>query len=547
MVITLKWIYKVKLDELGGILKNKAQLVARGYHQEEGIDFEESFTPVARLEAIKIFLAFAAHMNMVVYQMDVKTTFRNGNLREEVYISQPDGFVDPDNLNYVYKLKKALYGLKQAPRAWAHTLPRLDVTSTFRLAHARWTLPSRFSDALIAFAVADLAVFKIKDVATSDGDHSLTTYGLDSENSNVLCNKMHIPRAATNVQTLQVVRIMSITKEQQQALDDALVPREQRVTIGSCNTSIKQTFMPRTYLFNVAWDNMLLICPKLPGQRAQILWGLYHQEKVDYVYLLWEDLTNPFQKKNKVDWHMANDDPILTTMRFIHQHETVQKLCSSQVSLDDEEQAQAKVNEEDSFHPRVQIPSYVESTDDDNNDEEVQGANTKEEEMVEEVTHEEDKANELYRDVNVNLEGRDTIMIDAPLANVQATQETKDTHVILTAPIIPEGQQQSSFVSSSFISNMLNPRPDTCIDLIFNTEATLLVDVPVITIAEPPLVFATTLPPPLTPLITHMQQTSFPIPTTAPSTSLKDLPNFSSLFGFDHRLKTLETDFFEFK
>ncbi|GJU66270.1 retrovirus-related pol polyprotein from transposon TNT 1-94 [Tanacetum coccineum] len=108
LVITLKWVYKVKLDELGGILKNKARLVARGYRQEEGIDFEESFAPVARLEAIRIFLAFAAHMNMVVYQMDVKTAFLNGNLREEVYVSQSDGFVDPDKPNYVYKLKKGL-------------------------------------------------------------------------------------------------------------------------------------------------------------------------------------------------------------------------------------------------------------------------------------------------------------------------------------------------------------------------------------------------------------------------------------------------------
>ncbi|GJS93937.1 retrovirus-related pol polyprotein from transposon TNT 1-94 [Tanacetum coccineum] len=118
MVVTLKWIYKVKLDELGGILKNKARLVACGYRQEEGIDFEESFAPVARSEAIRIFLAFVAHMNMVVYQMDVKTAFLNGNLREEVHVSQPDGFVDPDNPNHVYKLKKALYGLKQAPHAW---------------------------------------------------------------------------------------------------------------------------------------------------------------------------------------------------------------------------------------------------------------------------------------------------------------------------------------------------------------------------------------------------------------------------------------------
>nr|GEY40162.1 retrovirus-related Pol polyprotein from transposon TNT 1-94 [Tanacetum cinerariifolium]GEZ00638.1 retrovirus-related Pol polyprotein from transposon TNT 1-94 [Tanacetum cinerariifolium] len=120
MVITLNWIYKVKLDELGGILKNKAQLVARSYRQEEGIDFEESFDSVARLEAVRIFLAFVAHMNMVVYQMDVKTAFLNGNLREEVYVSQPDGFVDTYNPDHVYKLRKALYGLKQAPHASKH-------------------------------------------------------------------------------------------------------------------------------------------------------------------------------------------------------------------------------------------------------------------------------------------------------------------------------------------------------------------------------------------------------------------------------------------
>ncbi|GKC53314.1 retrovirus-related pol polyprotein from transposon TNT 1-94 [Tanacetum coccineum] len=137
MVITLKWIYKVKLDELGGILKNKARLVARGYRQEEGIDFEESFALVARLEAIRIFLAFFAHMNMVVYQMDVKTAFLNGNLWEEVYVIQPDRFVDPDNPNHVYKLKKSLYGLKQAPRVCWNKVPpspSLDIPEIKHLA-----------------------------------------------------------------------------------------------------------------------------------------------------------------------------------------------------------------------------------------------------------------------------------------------------------------------------------------------------------------------------------------------------------------------------
>nr|GEV99992.1 hypothetical protein [Tanacetum cinerariifolium] len=116
---------------VGWILKNKARLVARGYHQEEGIDFEESFALVARLEAIQIFLAYAAHKNMVVYQIDMKTTFLNGNLREEVYVSQPDGFVDQDNPNHVYKLKKALYGLKQAPRAWYDMLLSFLISQDF--------------------------------------------------------------------------------------------------------------------------------------------------------------------------------------------------------------------------------------------------------------------------------------------------------------------------------------------------------------------------------------------------------------------------------
>ncbi|GJS91424.1 retrovirus-related pol polyprotein from transposon TNT 1-94 [Tanacetum coccineum] len=131
MVIILKWIYKVKLDELGGILKNKARLVARGYRQEEGIDFKESFAPVARLDAIQIFLTYVAHMNMIVYQIDVKTAFLNSILREEVYVSQPDGFVDQDNPNQVYKLKKALYGFKQASRAWYDLFSKFLLSQEF--------------------------------------------------------------------------------------------------------------------------------------------------------------------------------------------------------------------------------------------------------------------------------------------------------------------------------------------------------------------------------------------------------------------------------
>ncbi|GJR38238.1 retrovirus-related pol polyprotein from transposon TNT 1-94 [Tanacetum coccineum] len=130
-LIKLKWIYKVKTDESGGVLKNKARLVAQGFKQEEGIDFEESFTLVARIKAIRIFVAYAAHKNMIIYQMNVKTDFLNGEPKEEVYVSQPEVFVDQDNQSHVYKLKKALYGLKQAPRAWYDMLSSFLISQQF--------------------------------------------------------------------------------------------------------------------------------------------------------------------------------------------------------------------------------------------------------------------------------------------------------------------------------------------------------------------------------------------------------------------------------
>nr|GEV40006.1 copia protein [Tanacetum cinerariifolium] len=117
-IIAVKWIWKNKTDAENTVMRNKSRLVAKGYGQEEGIDFEKSFTPVAKLEeAVRIFVVYAAHKNFPIYQMDVKTAFLNGPLKKEVFVRQPDGFVDPDFSNNVYRLKKALYGLKQASRA----------------------------------------------------------------------------------------------------------------------------------------------------------------------------------------------------------------------------------------------------------------------------------------------------------------------------------------------------------------------------------------------------------------------------------------------
>ncbi|GJU30452.1 putative ribonuclease H-like domain-containing protein [Tanacetum coccineum] len=120
--IGTKWVYRNKKDERGIVVRNKARLVAQGYKQEEGIDYDEVFAPVARIEAIRLFLAYASFMNFLVYQMDVKSAFLYGTIEEEVYVSQPPGFVDPEFPEKVYKVEKALYGLHQAPRAWYETL-----------------------------------------------------------------------------------------------------------------------------------------------------------------------------------------------------------------------------------------------------------------------------------------------------------------------------------------------------------------------------------------------------------------------------------------
>ena len=123
-VIGTKWVFKNKLNSNGEVIRNKARLVCKGYAQQEGIDFEETFAPVARLEAIRMFLALSSFQNFKVFQMDVKSAFLNGDFKEEVYIEQPDGFILGNDPNLLCRLKKAFYGLKQAPRAWYYRLEK---------------------------------------------------------------------------------------------------------------------------------------------------------------------------------------------------------------------------------------------------------------------------------------------------------------------------------------------------------------------------------------------------------------------------------------
>nr|GEW12768.1 hypothetical protein [Tanacetum cinerariifolium] len=335
--------------------------------------------------------------------------------------------------------------------------------------------------------------------------------------------------------------------------------------------------------------------------QAQILWGMYHKKNVDFVYLLWEDfvyqvehkdakksneMTIPVESgaappKTKASFRKTKSSydttitPSTATATRLSTFEKGKQLAKaskvksltmlSEVAMTEAEQMndedddddqdegndddQDTVDEGDEFiHPKLTIheeeetkdeesfdpiAKTLENSDDEGNDDANLGLNV----GSEEGQDAEDDEDELYRDVNINLEGRDVQMTD-----VHTTQEFEDTHVTLT-PVNPDGQQQSSSVSSQFVTGMLNPSPDTGIGSLF--EPTSQMDVPASTTVAFLTLIAPTLTPPTIPTISRVPQAPTP-PTTAPCTLLQDLPNFGLLFGFDHRLKTLEANFSEF-
>ncbi|GKA23001.1 retrovirus-related pol polyprotein from transposon TNT 1-94 [Tanacetum coccineum] len=244
-----QWIFKVKLDELGGVLKNKARLVKRGYHQEEGIDFEESFAPVAQLEAIRIFIAFAAYINMVIYQMDVKTAFLNGILREEVYVSQPDEFVDPENPNHVYKLKKALYWLKQAPRAW------YDLLSSFLLSQkfTKGTVDPTFSRGIFLnqskYALESLKKYGMQTCEPADTPMVEKSKLDEDPKGKVVDSTSFVDADHAGCQDTR-----KSTSGSMQLLGEILVPSTKRVKISSTNIRLETTMQQKEETFQVVID-----------------------------------------------------------------------------------------------------------------------------------------------------------------------------------------------------------------------------------------------------------------------------------------------------
>ncbi|GJR31674.1 ribonuclease H-like domain-containing protein [Tanacetum coccineum] len=701
-VISLKWIYKVKLDELGGILKNKARLVARGYRQEEGIDFEESFAPVARLEAIRIFLAFAAHMNMVIYQMDVKTAFLNGNLREEVYVSQPDGFVDPDKPNHVYKLKKALYGLKQAPRAWYDMLSSFLISNDFSKGSVDPTLFIRRegNELILVQIYVDDIIFaastpefgyshggEVRKYQTVDEDKEgkavdpshyrgmigtllyLTASRPDLQFAICMCaryqarpTEKHLNAHLQYADHAGLSKIHAVSTSGEYQLADIFTKALGRERIEFLINKLgMRSFTPDTLKqladevdeysdvtskeepFKVVYDVLKhslrstsfpsyadapdSICKEILGDIREVLldghklhqpWrsfaAVINQLDINqrghpqlrilpeyYAYASGTFLLRQKESMKKLIQRCQSHIEDSTAPRKSLEKETkttelengleqMKELKSSDDDQDDDDADKNDVNEttqddeddenaqedddehdddkkadddddeeltesdndgDDFVHPKLtthddeiiheedtdEDDSSISSSDEEDSDNDVEGANVAGAKSDEDATDEKDQGNEAVKDTNTDLDGRDKVMTDV-----------EDTHVTLT-PVNPDGQQQSSSVSSGFVSNMLNPNQDTGVDDIFrqHTEATSLIDTSVAAIMEPSFTAQINRPPTPHPIVIQTQQPPIMTPATTTSSLLQNLPNFASLFGFDHRLKALEDNFSEFR
>nr|GEY51984.1 retrovirus-related Pol polyprotein from transposon TNT 1-94 [Tanacetum cinerariifolium] len=567
MVITLKWIYKVKQDELGGILKNKARLVARGYCQEEGIDFKESFALVERLEAIRIFLAYAAHKNMVVYQMDVKTMFLNVDtpMVEKSKLDEDKEGKAVDSSHY-HDIRRSTSGSLQllGDRIISWSSKRtMDITidqqvaldkalvphasrlrigkSNFRL---RSDITSKESTIQLVYDVLKLTLFYKAFLVIADVPeiYMQIFWATSIVHHHSIRFKMNNKKRIVNLEhsgEIRKITDVNINKLHQPWRSFAIV-------INKCLSGKSR-----------GYDSLWL-------SQAQILWGMYHKKNVDFAHLLWEDFVYQVEYKDAkksnemyyprfikviIHFFMTKDPliprrnkfsvilPIELTNEDIRNSAAYKEyyaIASGVSPL----KTKASVRKTRSSSDTTITPPTAACTRLSTSAKGKQPAKSFKAKVLSMPFEDaDDDDEELYIDVNINLEGRDVQMTD-----VHTTQEFEDTHVTLNL-VNSDGQQQSLSVSSQFVTSMLIPIPDASIDSLF--ESAPRVDVEASTTVAPLILTAPTLPPPIIPTISQVPQAPTP-PTTTLSTFLQLLSNFGSLFGFNHRLKTLEANFSEF-
>nr|GEV15112.1 integrase, catalytic region, zinc finger, CCHC-type, peptidase aspartic, catalytic [Tanacetum cinerariifolium] len=537
MVITLKWIYKVKLDELGGILKNKAWLMTRGYRQEVGIDFKESFSPVARLEAIRIFFRVCRSQEHgrlpngcedCVFEwrtMDITIDQQvaldealvphasrlrigksiPGHIRRSVIYMQEfwaTATVHHHSICFKMNNKKHIVNLEYF-REMLQICPRI-LNQQFN------ELP--FEEEILAF-LRELGHNREIKMITDGMYHKKNVdfsyllwedfvYQLEHKDAKK-SNEMYYPRFTKVIVDFFMTKDQSILRRNKVnwhfSKDDyifttiKLVSRHQNTQQYGAILLVK--LMNKAIKNSESYNEYYAIASgaEPPKKKASI-------QKSKLVLILYHT------KKSLTQTHISHASgsgtdegtSIIPRVLDVPTYESDDAEISWKSSKDDDDDDEVKINndgddfvhlkfsthneedkDEESFDPIVQTPSQVENTDDEDNDKDSHGMNVERNKGA----NEEDDADQLYRDVNINLEG-----IDIQMADVQETQVIEDTHMTLTL-VNPKGQQHSSSVSSRYVLNMLNPSPDTCIDSIF--DSTLRVDVPVMTNAEPPLLSVT--------------------------------------------------------
>nr|GEU58098.1 retrovirus-related Pol polyprotein from transposon TNT 1-94 [Tanacetum cinerariifolium] len=600
-------IYKVKLNELGGILKNKARLAARGYRQEVGIDFEESFALVSRLDAIRIFLAFTAHMNMIVYQMDVKTAFLNGILREEVYVSQPDGFVDKDNPNHVYKLKKVLYGLKQAPRA----CPR-----GIFLNQSKYALESLKKYGMESSDLVDTPM--------------LEESKLNEDPQGKFIDSTHYHGMVGTFMYLTASRPdLTFVK----ALDDALVAPEDRLEFRKYNMRLKIDIKPEEATFQVVLDVLdltpfykaFLITVEVPAIYMQEFYATatVHKSSIRFMinekkfsldvevekkevkktnkmsypkftkiiidYFMLRDQS--ISRRNKMFWHTTRDDTILTTMRCVsrdeksqvygtilpkeltnqtmlesqayktyYAHATREKAQKSdgvdnQLKVPDEQQQKVSGTNEGAS-VRLEVPnvpkfdsendeeSWTFSQDEDDADEETDVNDDSEE------TKSDNDGDDLthtslstYKVDDEDEEEEKKKNKEGDDENMEGEQEQDEEDDMYRDVNINLDRSDVEMTNAQANQDM----EDTHVTLTPVPPSGSLVNVPVSVAAETPSSDTTISQPPI-PNIQPLQQTpGSTTTTTIPTITLPDIPNFASLLQFDQRVFALETEMSEFR
>nr|GEU48928.1 retrovirus-related Pol polyprotein from transposon TNT 1-94 [Tanacetum cinerariifolium] len=367
------------------VLKNKARLVVQGFRQEEAIDFEESFAPIARIEAIRIFVANTVHKNMTIFQMDVKTAFLNGKHKEEVYVSQPEGFVDHDNPPHVYKLKMALYGLKQAPRAWYDILSSFLISQHFSKGALDPTLFTRKARndllldtgmSLTAYADADHAGYQDTRRSTSGsaqflGDKLLTDYGFQFNKIPLYCdNKSAIALYCNNVQHSRAkhidVRYHFIKEQVENGILELYVVRTEYQLADiftkplpreRFNFLIENLDDLLTLIKELGYSGKCDMLSTIQTDQVHQPWWTFAAKNVDYVAFLWEGYMyqadnreissarkehmpylrftkvivdhfifkdNTISMRNRINIHTIRDDTLLGTLKFISKLEDYQ-------------------------------------------------------------------------------------------------------------------------------------------------------------------------------------------------------------------------------